>query len=147
MPTHLLLAPPHLIQSEFTHAPGMSSGRSQIGWQVPITRDSPGWQAAHACSLTTHARARQQTSGFHEACGRNASHRKQPNEQPKENPKDRNLVSAALEEQPFQCLLGNISPCGGIGKTCLRNPNVATQSTPGGFNHPDSPSSKGSCST
>jgi hypothetical protein len=31
LPTHLLLAPPHLIQSEFTHAPGMSSGRSQIG--------------------------------------------------------------------------------------------------------------------
>jgi hypothetical protein len=31
MPTHLLLAPPHLIQSEFTHAPGTSSGRSQIG--------------------------------------------------------------------------------------------------------------------
>ena len=29
--THLLLAPPHLIQSEFTHAPGTSSGRSQIG--------------------------------------------------------------------------------------------------------------------
>jgi hypothetical protein len=25
------LAPPHLIQSEFTHAPGMSSGRSPIG--------------------------------------------------------------------------------------------------------------------
>jgi hypothetical protein len=29
--THLLVAPPHLIQSEFTHAPGTSSGRSQIG--------------------------------------------------------------------------------------------------------------------
>jgi hypothetical protein len=29
--THLLLAPPHLIQSEFTHAPGKSSGSSQIG--------------------------------------------------------------------------------------------------------------------
>ena len=29
--TDLLLALPHLIQSEFTHAPGMSSGRSPIG--------------------------------------------------------------------------------------------------------------------
>ena len=29
--TQLLLAPPHIFQSEFTHAPGMSSGRSQIG--------------------------------------------------------------------------------------------------------------------
>jgi hypothetical protein len=46
--THLLLAPPHLIQSEFTHAPGTCSGRSQIGWQVLITRNSPAWQAAHA---------------------------------------------------------------------------------------------------
>ena len=25
----------------------------------PITRNSPAWQAAHACSLTAHARARQ----------------------------------------------------------------------------------------
>jgi hypothetical protein len=30
-PTHLLLAPSHLIQSEFTHYPGLCSGRSQIG--------------------------------------------------------------------------------------------------------------------
>jgi hypothetical protein len=41
--TPLLLAPPHLIQSEFTHAPGMSVGRSQIGWQVWIKRNCPAY--------------------------------------------------------------------------------------------------------
>jgi hypothetical protein len=59
----------HLIQSEFTHAPGTSSGRSPIGWQVQIRRDSLAWQVAHTCSLTVHAGARQLTSGFHGACG------------------------------------------------------------------------------
>jgi hypothetical protein len=30
-PTHLLLAPTHLVESESTHTPGTSIGRSQIG--------------------------------------------------------------------------------------------------------------------
>jgi hypothetical protein len=49
--------PPHPIR--ITHAPGTSSGRSQIGWQIRITRNSLAWQAAYACSFTAHVRARQ----------------------------------------------------------------------------------------
>jgi hypothetical protein len=36
--------PPHPIR--ITHAPGTSSVRSQIGWQIRITRNSLAWQAA-----------------------------------------------------------------------------------------------------
>jgi hypothetical protein len=58
----LHLPPPHLIQSEFTHAPGTSSGWSLIGWQIQIKKikkNSPAWQEAHSCSLSKNARARQ----------------------------------------------------------------------------------------
>ena len=45
------LAPPHLIQSEITHAPGTSSGGSQIGWHIQIMRNT------HAVSLPCSGKA------------------------------------------------------------------------------------------